>query len=85
MEEEARALDGTVKTMTAAKKWMSDHAGQFRNLRLEPIAAQARKIWAQLRQESNVDLGEITLEGTATRRRARSAGRWTASRPKRCR
>ena len=27
MEEEARALDGTVKTMTAAKKWMTDHAG----------------------------------------------------------
>ena len=42
----------------------------FRNLRLEPIAAQARKIWGQLRQESNVDLGDITLEGTATRRRA---------------
>ena len=45
MEEEARSLDGTVKTMTAAKKWMADHAGAFRNLRLEPIAAQARKIW----------------------------------------
>jgi recombinational DNA repair ATPase RecF len=74
MEEEARALDATVKTMTAAKKWMSDHAGQFRNLRLEPIAVQARKIWSQLRQESNVDLGEITLEGTATRRRANLGG-----------
>jgi recombinational DNA repair ATPase RecF len=74
MEEEARALDATVKTMTAAKKWMSDHAGQFRNLRLEPIAAQARKIWSQLRQESNVDLGEITLGGTATRRRATLGG-----------
>jgi hypothetical protein len=70
MEDDARALDGTLKTMTAAKKWMTDHAVAFRNLRLEPIAAQARKIWGQLRQESNVDLGEITLEGTATRRRA---------------
>jgi hypothetical protein len=56
--------------MTAAKKWMTDNAVPFRNLRLQPIAAQARKIWGQLRQESNVDLGEITLEGTATRRRA---------------
>lgn len=74
MEEEARALDATVKTMTAAKKWMSDQAGQFRNLRLEPIAQQARKIWSQLRQESNVDLGDITLEGTATRRRATLGG-----------
>ncbi len=70
MEDDARALDGTLKTMTVAKKWMTDHAVPFRNLRLEPIAAQARKIWGQLRQESNVDLGEITLEGTATRRRA---------------
>jgi hypothetical protein len=70
MEDDARALDDTLKTMTAAKKWMTDHAVPFRNLRLEPIAARARKIWGQLRQESNVDLGEITLEGTATRRRA---------------
>jgi RecF/RecN/SMC N terminal domain len=70
MEDDARALDGTLKTMTAAKKWMTDHAVPFRNFRLQPIAAQARKIWGQLRQESNVDLGEITLEGTATRRRA---------------
>ena len=70
IEEEARALDSTVKTMTAAKKWMADHAIEFRNLRLEPVAAQARKIWSQLRQESNVDLGDITLQGTGTRRRA---------------
>ena len=48
---------------------MTDHGVAFRNLRLEPVAARARKIWAQLRQESNVDLGDITLEGTATRRR----------------
>ncbi|RAV16983.1 recombinase RecF [Mycolicibacterium sp. GF69] len=70
LEEQARALDDTVKTMTAAKKWMVEHAGTFRNRRLEPIAAHARKIWSQLRQESNVDLGDITLQGTANRRRA---------------
>ncbi len=74
VEKQARALDATVKTMTAAKKWMVDHAASFRNLRLEPIAAQARKIWGELRQESNVDLGDITLEGTATRRRASLSG-----------
>lgn len=73
-EEEARALDGTVKTMTAAKKWITEHGSAFRNLRLEPIAVQARNIWSQLRQESNVDLGDITLEGTATRRRANLGG-----------
>jgi recombinational DNA repair ATPase RecF len=70
LEEAARNLDGTVKTMTAAKKWITDHGARFRNLRLEPVAGQARNIWAALRQESNVDLGDITLEGTGTRRRA---------------
>ena len=70
LEQEARALDGTVKTMTAARKWLLDRAGPFRNQRLESIAAQARKIWGQLRQESNVDLGSITLSGTNTRRKA---------------
>lgn len=69
-ERAARELDPYVKTMAAAKKWMNERASPFRNLRLESIAAQARKIWGQLRQESNVDLGEITLQGTATRRRA---------------
>jgi AAA domain len=74
LEREARELDGTVKAMTAAKKWVTDHAVPFRNLRLKPIAEQARWIWSQLRQESNVDLGDITLEGTATRRRAQLGG-----------
>jgi len=70
LEAEARSHDGAVKTMTDAKKWVSDHAVGFRNLRLKPIAAQARWIWSLLRQESNIDLGDITLEGTANRRRA---------------
>ena len=70
LEQEARQLDGTVKTMAAAKKWLNEHAGPFRNTRLETIAAQARRIWAQLRQERNVDLRSITLQGTANRRKA---------------
>jgi recombinational DNA repair ATPase RecF len=74
LEKEARESDSTVKTMTAAKKWVTDHGSPFRNVRLKPIAAQARKIWSQLRQESNVELGDITLEGTATRRRAQLGG-----------
>lgn len=69
-EQQARESDGVVKALTAAKKWVSDNGTEFRNLRLKPIAAQAREIWAQLRQESNVDLGEITLTGTATKRKA---------------
>lgn len=70
VEQQARDRDDTVKTITAAKKWMTDQGGTFRNRRLEPIAAQARAIWSQLRQGSNVDLSDITLAGTANRRHA---------------
>ena len=40
----------------------------IRNARLAPLADHARAIWAQLRQESNVELGAITLSGARTRR-----------------
>ncbi len=70
VEQQACALDDTVTTLTAAKKWMTDKVGMFRNRRLEPIAARARAIWSQLRQGSNVDLSDITLAGTANRRHA---------------
>ncbi|MGV9803612.1 AAA family ATPase [Mycobacterium sp. NPDC003449] len=70
LEEQARDVDGELKVITAARKWVAEHAAAFRNMRLKPIAAQARDIWHRLRQESNVDLADITLEGTATRRRA---------------
>lgn len=80
LETEATRHDDAVKTMAAAKKWMSDHAGTFRNLRLKPISDRARWIWSQLRQESNVELGEITLEGTAHKRRANLPG-WVDGQP----
>jgi recombinational DNA repair ATPase RecF len=70
LEEQARDVDDELNAVTAARKWVAEHAAAFRNLRLKPIAAQARDIWHQLRQESNVDLADITLEGTATRRKA---------------
>lgn len=69
LEEQARAVDDELNAVTAAKKWVNEHAAAFRNLRLKPIAAHARDIWHQLRQESNVDLVEISLEGTSTRRK----------------
>ncbi len=69
LEEKAREVDDELNAVAAAKKWVTEHAAAFRNLRLKPIAAQARDIWHQLRQESNVDLVEISLEGKATRRK----------------
>lgn len=74
VEEEARKFDDTLHAMTVAKKWITDSTKPFRDQRLESIAAQARKIWGLLRQESNVDLVEITLQGTATHRKAVLSG-----------
>ena len=69
-ERRAQRLDGQLKAITTARNWATKRGAEFRNLRLKPIAAQARQIWAELRQESNVDLGDITLAGTATKRKA---------------
>jgi recombinational DNA repair ATPase RecF len=69
LEQKACELDGVLKATTAAKKWVTDNGTAFRNMRLKPIAEQARHIWSLLRQESNVELGDITLAGTATKRR----------------
>jgi DNA repair exonuclease SbcCD ATPase subunit len=67
--EKADEADRQAVTAKATQSWLKDHANELRNERLRPIADQAREIWAALRQESNVDLGEIELEGAKTRRR----------------
>lgn len=57
-----------VPQIKAAEKWLKEANDDIRNARLAPIADQARAIWAQLRQESNVDLGNIRLSGSGTKR-----------------
>jgi recombinational DNA repair ATPase RecF len=52
----------------AAHRWLKNNEVTLKNVRLEPIAQQAATIWAQLRQESNVEIAGMRLEGTATRR-----------------
>ena len=59
----------TVGDLAAATKWLKTNDTRLKNERLVPISDAARKAWAMLRQESNVDLGSLTLEGTSTRRR----------------
>lgn len=58
-----------VDEVGAALKWLKTNDVALKNERIAPIANHARHAWAMLRQESNVDLGSVTLEGTATRRR----------------
>jgi ABC-type lipoprotein export system ATPase subunit len=68
-ERKAQVEDPIAKRLDTAKKWVTTNARNLRNQRLEPIAVQAREIWSELRHESNVDLGPITLEGVNTSRR----------------
>lgn len=58
-----------LKIATEAQKWLQDNAATLRNQRMAPLADKAKEIWAALRQESNVDLAAIRLEGQKTSRR----------------
>ncbi|MFE0021473.1 AAA family ATPase [Amycolatopsis sp. NPDC059021] len=68
LRSRADAQDKTVRAIKAACEWVKNNAAALRNERLEPLANRSKEIWAALRQESNVDLGAITLEGQGTRR-----------------
>lgn len=65
----AVANQSTVGHLTAAEKWLKQNDTRLKNERMEPISEAAKHAWSMLRQESNVDLGELRLEGQATRRR----------------
>lgn len=73
-EQQSQNLADRFRAANTAKNWTTAQGTAFRNLRLKPIAGQARQIWSELRQESNVDLSDITLAGTATRRKAVLSG-----------
>ena len=70
LEHTARSADDVVARLDAAKKWVTANANVLRNQRMQPIADRAREIWSQLRQESNVDISSITLQGQRTHRKA---------------
>lgn len=55
-------------TATLAHKWLKDNEIVLKNERVKPIADEAKKIWAGLRQESNVEIAGLTLESSNTRR-----------------
>jgi hypothetical protein len=60
-----QALDG----LTRAEAWLSAAAGELRAERLAPFADASQRVWRALRQQSNVDLGPVRLDGAMTRRR----------------
>lgn len=64
----AQVRAGPVPAIKAAQAWLKGATDDIRNDRLAPVAQQARDIWAQLRQESNVELDVLRLAGSATQR-----------------
>ncbi|HEX6241864.1 MAG TPA: hypothetical protein VFZ61_13240, partial [Polyangiales bacterium] len=67
--EQFAATKEHVDQLKEAEDWWKSATEEIRNERFQPIAARAMAIWKQLRLQSNVDLGDVTLEGTATKRR----------------
>jgi len=70
--DEAVAVAGDVTKIADLRKvetWLKAAATDLSNERMKPFAAQSQQIWRQLRQESNVDLGGITLAGSGNQRK----------------
>ncbi|MGW0040035.1 AAA family ATPase [Gordonia sp. NPDC003376] len=70
LERDAQQSTELVDRISKARNWVRNHSGELRNERLRPISEGARAIWSQLRQESNVEISDIALEGRRNRRRA---------------
>jgi recombinational DNA repair ATPase RecF len=65
----AGSLKATADRVRTARDWLKTNDKVLKNDRIRVVADQARQIWADLRQESNVDLGELKLSGANTSRR----------------
>lgn len=68
----AREVPGwelNISRLSEAYDWLRAAARDLRNERLGPFAEQTAAIWCELRQESNVALGPITLAGSGTSRK----------------
>ncbi|WP_254205901.1 AAA family ATPase [Nocardia alni] len=59
------AAEAELRTVRRAEDWLKSAAAGLRDERMAPLAEHARTIWRGLRQQSNVDLGVIRLQGNA--------------------
>ncbi|GAA1256250.1 ATP-binding protein [Pseudonocardia aurantiaca] len=59
----------TIADLRKAETWLKTAASDLSNERMKPFATRSQEIWRQLRQESNVALGGITLAGSGTQRK----------------
>jgi predicted ATPase len=66
---EADTEEPVLARINAARTWLKAAAAELRGQRLAPFAQQSQQIWDELRQESNVELSGMRLDGSNTQRR----------------
>lgn len=67
-ETDARRDDVNLDRVKAAVTWLRGAADTLRERRMAPMVSKTSELWERMRHESNVDIGNIALEGSATRR-----------------
>lgn len=67
-ETAARKDDASLDQVKRALKCLREAADTLRERRLAPMVEQTSEFWGRMRHESNVDIGNISLEGVANRR-----------------
>ncbi|WP_346011980.1 hypothetical protein [Streptomyces sp. SID3343] len=60
----AHAGKPRLRQVKAARKWLKEVSGELREERLRPFVEHSERIWAELRQQSNVDLCAVRLTGS---------------------
>lgn len=67
-----RADRDRLAALVEARAALAGVTDKIRAERLAAFVGQSARIWQRLRQESNVELHEMRMEGTSTQRRVRS-------------
>ena len=65
----ARDAEAEVTGLKDAERWLKDAHDEIRDERFRPIAGAVQENWTELRQDSNVSLGDLRLLGAAAQRR----------------
>ncbi len=65
----AQDAETSVESLKSAEGWLRAAHDELRDQRFRPIAEAVQTNWTELRQDSNVSLGELRLTGASTQRR----------------
>lgn len=65
----AEAARTAYDNVSSALSWIKNESERLRDERLAPFRTQSAEVWADLRQESNVELGPIAFAGAGRTRR----------------